>query len=267
VTRRLTAVIVAVLLSLSGMAWAILTRQADSMAMASMTGPGMPANEAGSSVTPEQWTTPVLAAALRPHPGMRDLGPGWFMATWVLMMIAMMFPSVAPMVVGFATITRRQHGGAKVYVHLAAFTLGYLVIWALVGAGALGLNLMVPLSVPQAVAGVVLVAAGLYQLTAWKGTCLAHCRSTLSFFLHKWRPGLWGALRMGSDHGGYCVGCCWGLMAVLFTVGLMNLAWMALLSVVIGAEKLTPQGMLAARMVGVALVLAGALLTAAPLVS
>lgn len=78
---------------------------------------------------------------------------------------------------------------------------------------------------------------------------------------------MWGALRMGADHGGYCVGCCWGLMAVLFTVGLMNLAWMALLSIVIGVEKLNPRGLLAARMVGASLVLAGGLLTAAPLVS
>jgi predicted metal-binding membrane protein len=268
--RRLTAVIVAVLLSLSGMAWVILVRQADAMAMAPMA-----SGDAGMPLMAGSSSSSILAAMLHPYPGMQGIGAAWFLATWVIMMIAMMFPSVAPMVVGFAAITRRRHSGPALYAYLAAFTAGYLITWALIGVGALGLNVLVSAllarattpSIAQAAAGLVLIAAGSYQFTGWKRTCLTHCRSALSFFLHKWRHGMWGALRMGSDHGGYCVGCCWGLMAVLFTVGLMNLAWMALLSIVIGIEKLNPRGLLAARLVGASLVLAGGLLTAAPLIS
>jgi len=267
--RPLTAVIVAVLLMLSGTAWWILARQSASMSMAqSSMAPPVP----GAAVEASRSAAPVLAAVLHPEPGMREVGPGWFMAVWVLMMIAMMFPFAAPMVVGYAAIMRPRQDGARLWLSVAAFTAGYLAVWTLVGTGALGLNLVLSMFLqhamsppfPQVTAGAVLIAAGLYQFTAWKRTCLTHCRSTLSFFLHKWRPGPWGALRMGSDHGGYCVGCCWGLMSVLFAVGLMNLAWMALLSVVIGLEKLSPQGVLATRVIGATLMLAGGFLTAAP---
>ncbi len=269
--HRLTAVIVAVLLSLSGTAWLILARQSASMPMALSL---MATPASGAAVEAGRLVPPILAGALRPHPGMQDVGPGWFMAVWVLMMIAMMFPSVAPMVVGYAAILRpRKDGARRLWLSVAAFTAGYLAVWTLVGTGALGLNLVLSTFLeraisppfPQVAAGAVLIVAGLYQFTTWKRTCLTHCRSTLSFFLHKWRQGPWGALRMGSDHGGYCVGCCWGLMFVLFTVGLMNLAWMALLGVVISVEKLSPQGVLATRVVGSVLMLAGGVLTAAPL--
>lgn len=248
---RVTVVLVAVLLALSGAAWLILARQSSSMATAQ----DMGKMARGS----------LLAPLANVKPGMAEAGPLLFVSVWVLMMVAMMFPSVAPMVLGYAVIVRQKEGRPVRWLKVGVFTGGYLLAWAAVGVGALILNLAAtrylelprPPWVLQAAGGAVLIAAGLYQFTAWKRTCLSHCRSSLAFFMHNWRPGVTGAVRMGMHHGTYCVGCCWGLMAVLFMIGLMNLAWMALLSVVIAVEKLTPQGMLATRFVGSALVVSG----------
>jgi predicted metal-binding membrane protein len=105
--------------------------------------------------------------------------------------------------------------------------------------------------------GVILIAAGAYQLTPWKGACLAHCRSPLGFLMTHWRNGATGALQMGSRHGVFCLGCCWALMCVLFVVGVMNLVWVAALAALVLIEKTGPRGTVVARVAGVAMVIAG----------
>lgn len=117
-------------------------------------------------------------------------------------------------------------------------------------------------STPQ-VAGAILVAAGAYQLTPWKGACLTHCRSPLGFFMTNWREGQLGAIQMGVRHGAYCLGCCWALMCVLFIVGVMNLVWVAVLTGFVLLEKIGPAGTVVARVAGAAMVLVGILLIAA----
>jgi predicted metal-binding membrane protein len=106
---------------------------------------------------------------------------------------------------------------------------------------------------------VILIAAGVYQLTPFKGACLTQCRSPLGFLMTNWRDGNTGALRMGMRHGGYCLGCCWALMCVLFVVGVMNLAWVAALSVFVLMEKIGPAAAVVARAAGAVMIIAGIL--------
>jgi predicted metal-binding membrane protein len=169
-----------------------------------------------------------------------DMSAGLFLSMWVAMMVAMMFPTIAPIVLLHRSVIQRRGAGPAPTI---AFVGGYIVIWALIG--------LVPLAVliafrefaesaswvPRA-GGVVLIVAGLYQYTRWKLVCLKACRSPLSFLMtHDFGTGLRGAFRVGASHGLYCLGCCWALMAVLFVVGLMNLAWMAAIAIVFLAEK------------------------------
>jgi predicted metal-binding membrane protein len=174
--------------------------------------------------------------------GMAMLGGGVFIVTWVVMMVAMMFPAVAPMVLTHARIVRSRGGGTMPTV---AFVLGYLVVWT--GAGLvplgiiqiLGSSFAAPVDVwlPR-LSGAVVVLAGVYQLTPLKNACLRACRSPLSFILtHDFGGGSSAAARAGISHGLYCLGCCWALMAVLAVLGLMNLAWMAVFAVVFFLEK------------------------------
>lgn len=192
---------------------------------------------------------------------------------WVSMMVAMMFPSVVPVVSLFSTVGRNQRSAGGSAVPTWVFLAGYLAVWSLFGVGAYLLSLAVPavgMTAPglrtysPLVGGVVLVLAGLYQWSPLKGVCLRHCRSLLGFLLHSWRDGYVGAFFMGFTHGTYCVGCCWGLMVVLFAVGLMNLGWMVLLAAVIFAEKIFRHGPLIGRLAGLGLVLFGLATLAAP---
>ena len=112
-------------------------------------------------------------------------------------------------------------------------------------------------------AGAILIVAGAYQLTPWKGACLTHCRSPLGFLMTNWHDGRLGALQMGARHGAYCLGCCWGLMCVLFVVGVMNLVWVAALTGFVLLEKIGPAGTVVARVAGAVMVLVGILLIAA----
>jgi predicted metal-binding membrane protein len=178
-----------------------------------------------------------------------------FMAMWTTMMIAMMFPAVAPIVLMHRLVTRRRGEGLA---PTFAFGASYLVVWSLVG--------LVPLAVLigfrqvthdsawlDRAGGLVLLLAGLYQFSRWKTTCLRACRTPLSFLLtHDFGGGLAGAFRVGLSHGLYCLGCCWALMAVLFTVGLMNLAWMAAIALVFLAEKNWRHGVGLTRLIGIA---------------
>lgn len=207
-------------------------------------------------------------------PGTDLGGLGWFVGIWVTMMAAMMLPSVSPMVLLFARVSReRARKGLAQLVPAWLFVAGYLVVWTAVGLVAYGLYRAVVsagtgwLSWDRAgpyIAGAALAAAGVYQLTPLKDVCLRHCRSPLHFLLHDWREGRLGAVLMGVEHGGFCLGCCVGLMLALFALGVMSLFWMAVVALVVLGEKLAPGGRRLSRLVALALVSLGIWVSSAP---
>lgn len=185
---------------------------------------------------------------------------------WTVMMAAMMLPSAAPTLLLFLRMSRRAKGAAAPLAPSAAFGLGYVAAWtgfsllATLGQWALeAARLMSPMLETTNVwlGALILVAAGLWQLTPMKAACLRHCRSPLGYLMSNWRPGAWGAFRMGAAHGAYCLGCCWFLMALLFFGGVMNLYWIVGLAVFVLAEKTVPYGDRLARAAGAPLVLWG----------
>jgi predicted metal-binding membrane protein len=188
---------------------------------------------------------------------------------WWIMMMAMMLPSAAPMILLFAMINRKQRDHGAPYVPTGIFAAGYLLVWggfSLVAVAAQwGLERMGLLSAMMVGTSVLLgagllIAAGAYQLSPLKHACLRHCRSPLIFISHHWRPGNLGALRMGVEHGAYCTGCCWFLMALLFYGGIMNLYWIVGLAVFVLLEKTIPGGHLLGRITGALLIAWGAAL-------
>lgn len=190
-----------------------------------------------------------------------DLGTA--AAMWTVMMAAMMVPSTAPMVMAFDRVQRHRRASGQTATPLMLFVTGYLIVWTGWSVAAAGLQwglqsalLLSPhLALESAaVAGGVLIAAGLYQFTPLKTACLAHCQSPMAFFLTRWRAGGAGAVAMGFRHGAYCVGCCWVLMGLLFVVGVMNLAWVAGLSAYVLLEKLGGIRTAISRIVGLGLV-------------
>jgi predicted metal-binding membrane protein len=197
-------------------------------------------------------------------PGTELGGLGWFIGIWVTMMAAMMLPSIAPLVL---TQARVNAGGTRIspVAATALFVSGYLVSWAIAGAfgymlveGARSLEvgfLAWDAAGPYA-AGAVVLGAALYQLTTPKAICLRHCRSP-QMLLHGWLPGRIGAVRMGIEHGGFCIGCCWALMAALFALGVMSLVWMAFFAALIAIEKLVPWRTAASRGIAALLVVIG----------
>jgi predicted metal-binding membrane protein len=183
---------------------------------------------------------------------------------WLVMMAAMMLPSAAPMILLYGTISRRRKASGE--LGTTSFVLGYAVIWGLFSIAAVALqfameeaallsSMMEMTSV--ALAGIVLIAAGLYQWTPLKQACLRRCRSPLDFIMTEWREGSAGAFIMGLRHGGYCLGCCWLLMLLLFVGGVMNLAWIAALAIFVLIEKLAPAGHWIGRVAGVGLIVWG----------
>ena len=197
-----------------------------------------------------------------------DLGQlGWFLGVWVTMMAAMMLPSAAPMVLLVERVSRDRDGGRRRGLARAiVFAAGYLGVWAGFGLVAYGvyralagadLSFLSWNGGGRWVAGAVVGVAGAYQLTPLKRICLRHCRSPLHFLFHGWHDGATGALRMGTLHGLYCTGCCWGLMLVLFAVGVMSLPWMIVVALVIFVEKILPHGERIARVLAVALLALG----------
>jgi predicted metal-binding membrane protein len=207
-------------------------------------------------------------AGMDAGPGTDLGGLGFWLTAWIVMMAAMMFPSIAPMVVMYARIEegKRRKGRPTEGGATAIFVFGYLLSWTAVGLLAyalfkvgrsLGLGFLAWDSAGPYVAGGVLLAAASYQLTPLKDVCLRHCRSPVTFVLVHWRSGRLGALRMGLEHGGWCVGCCWGLMAALFALGVMSVGWMVLIAAMIALEKLLPWKAVASRSVAALLVLLG----------
>jgi predicted metal-binding membrane protein len=192
----------------------------------------------------------------------------WFLGIWVVMMAAMMFPSVAPTVALYSRMT-----SARSLLSPLLFAAGYLVTW--VGAGLLAFGLGVAgsrvagdfLSWDRAgrwVAGATLLVAAAYELTPLKNACLGKCRSPLGFLMGSWRDGKRGALRMGAKHGAWCVGCCWALMASLFALGVMSITWMAVIAGIIAAEKTLPQRRVLTYGTAAILLALGLLLVGAP---
>ncbi len=194
-------------------------------------------------------------------------------AMWAVMMVGMMAGAAAPVLLLFAaTRAGRREGGVSLATLM--FGLGYLTVWVGFSACAAlaqwALHQTAMLSPGMAasspyLAGTILMGAGAYQLTPWKGACLTQCRSPLGFLMTNWRDGQLGALQMGVRHGAYCLGCCWALMCVLFVVGVMNLVWVAALTGFVLLEKIGPAGTIVARVAGAAMVLAGILVIAAKL--
>jgi predicted metal-binding membrane protein len=189
-------------------------------------------------------TTTMMGGALT-----MGLGAPLFLAIWVAMMVAMMFPTAAPMILMFAAIHAGNRQRERAFVPTWIFVSAYLVVWALFGvlayAVATGLEYLAgqtPWVMDNAgrLGGAVLVLAGLYQLSPLKHACLAKCRTPRQFILSSWRDGYGGAFRMGLAHGIYCLGCCWLLFVILFPLGVMNIALMAIITLLIFAEKALP---------------------------
>jgi predicted metal-binding membrane protein len=194
-------------------------------------------------------------------------------AMWAVMMVGMMTASAAPVMLLFAGMHRRR-GGQPAPRLVFVFSAGYLLVWTAFSAGAAMAQwalhqaaMLSPAMMTSSarLSGAILVAAGVYQLTPFKGACLTHCRSPLGFLMSRWRDGAAGALWMGIEHGLYCLGCCWALMCVLFVVGVMNLVWVAAITIFVLVEKIGPAGAFVARAAGVAMIAAGALVWGANL--
>jgi predicted metal-binding membrane protein len=214
------------------------------------------------------WVTRDRMRGMDSGPGTDPGALGWFLSVWVVMMAAMMFPSVSPTVALYSRTTRTRAPLAPL-----VFTSGYLLTWSAAGVVAFAISnlgaglLRDELSWDTAgrwVAGSILAAAALYELTPLKDVCLGKCRSPLGFLLGSWRGGLSGALQMGAKHGAWCVGCCWALMAALFALGVMSIAWMAFVAALIAAEKMLPWRRAATYGTAVILLLLAVLLVAAP---
>jgi predicted metal-binding membrane protein len=243
------ALIVAALVLLSALAWAGTVHQAGSMGMGMITCSmtmGMPLSMSNAML---------------------------YLALWGVMMVAMMFPSVAPMVVLFSTVSRKKREQEATFAPTWVFAAGYGTLWTLTGVAAYAGDLAIqslPDSFPSlrtygtVMGGATLIAAGLYQFTPLKYLCLTQCRSPMGFLLNSWRDGYLGAFRMGFHHGAYCLGCCWSLMAVFFVVGTMNLVWMGILTLVIFMEKIIPRGVAMGKGVGLGLIGLGLLLALYP---
>ena len=222
---------------LSILSWIYLAVLAKDMAQGDMSLMGMAAMATGSmQATMGVWTTTTFALMT---------------VMWFVMMVGMMVPSAAPMILLFATVTRKQARDENPGLRIAIFTITYLFIWALFSIvatlaqwalteAALVSPMMVGTSKWLTI--VLLAACGIYQLTPLKQACLGKCRSPLGFLMTSWHPGDLGALRMGLSHGAYCLGCCWLLMGLLFVGGVMNLLWVALIAILVLGEKVLPRG-------------------------
>jgi len=232
--------VLATLALLTIVAWALTLAQMQGMAAVGHAPSGM---DQGAMAGPMG-----MAEAAGPDPGVRLV---LYLGMWVAMMAAMMLPSAAPMILMFSTVYRTKRERAGAFVPTWVFVAGYLAVWAGFGAAAwaagdfgeaLARAYPALRELGPRLAAVAMIGAALYQLTPLKQRCLSHCRTPLSFVMHHWRSGMGGAVRMGAEHGVYCVGCCWVLFVLLVVVGLSSLPWMGLITVIVCAEKLLPYG-------------------------
>ena len=214
-------------------------------------------------------------AGMDAGPGTDLGGLGFFVTVWVVMMAAMMFPSIWPMVGVYASLQdrRRAVGKPAPAGATALFVAGYLAAWTAAGLIAYALfEVLRSLSIDafswdrggRFVAGGVILVAAVYQLTPLKYACLRRCRGPLGFLIESWHDGRLGALRMGVAHGAWCLGCCWALMAALFALGVMSVGWMILVAALIAIEKLIPWPWLATRGVAILLLVLGIAVATTP---
>jgi predicted metal-binding membrane protein len=195
-------------------------------------------------------------------------GFGWFVGVWIVMMAAMMFPSVAPTVALYSRMTRQRSPASPI-----AFVAGYLLTWAVAGVAAYGVaaaatriggDVLSWSNAGRPIAGATLLVAAVYELTPLKDVCLGKCRSPLGVLLGSWRDGAAGALRMGARNGAWCVGCCWALMASLFALGVMSVSWMAAVAGLIAIEKTLPWRRIVTYSTTIVLLVLGILVLTAP---
>ena len=246
VLRRDRLVVLAGLGGVTVLAWLYLILLAAAMG----DGPGA-MGEAMANARPTRWTAGDF---------------GLMVLMWSVMMVGMMLPGATPMILLFAMVNRKKREAGHPFVPTGAFALGYAGAWmafslfATIGQWSLhSAALLSPMlvSTSAVLAGALFIAAGTYQLTPLKHACLKNCRSPVHFIMTRWRSGAGGALRMGLEHGAYCVGCCWFLMGLLFVLGVMNLLWVAALTILVLVEKAAPHGEWTARISGVAMLAAG----------
>lgn len=201
------------------------------------------------------------------------MGVSLFLANWVAMMVAIMFPTAAPMILAFAKVYASKRHQGQAFVPTWVFTVSYLAVWTVFGVLAFAGAVVAEQLMEQSswltdnaarFGGGILILAGLYQLSPLKNSCLAKCRTPLSFILSSWRDGYSGAIRMGLEHGVYCMGCCWLLFVILFPLGIMNVAVMAVITLLIFAEKSTPIGRQMAQLAAAVLIAYGLLVVFVP---
>lgn len=201
------------------------------------------------------------------------LGAPLFIVVWLAMTIAMMFPTAAPMALTFHKVQAGKRERGHAFVGTWAFLAGYLLVWIASGlaayAGAVASErvaayLALSDEASARIGGLLLMAAGLYQLTPLKDMCLTKCRTPMSFIMTSWRDGTFGALQMGAIHGAWCLGCCWLLCVLMFPLGMMNVAALASVTLIVFAEKSLPWGAEAARAAGALLVAYGLLVIVQP---
>ena len=189
---------------------------------------------------------------------------GLMYVMWAVMMVAMMAPSAAPMILMFAAVNRRRKERAAPYVPTGVFLAGYVIVWSAFSLAATSgnwglhqaslLSSMMGASTSGYLGGALLLLAGVFQWSPLKYACLKQCRTPMGFLMTSWKEGHGGALRMGLEHGAYCLGCCWSLMLLLFVLGIMNLVWIAALAAFVLAEKVAPKAEWVSRITGVLLV-------------
>jgi predicted metal-binding membrane protein len=206
---------------------------------------------------------PMAMMALHPWTPARF---AMMLAMWVIMMVGMMLPSATPATLVYTAVARKASREGTPVAPVAAFVAGYLIVWALFSLGATLAQwsleraaLLSPMLVSRspALGGSLLVGAGIYQLTPFKDRCLEHCRSPAHFIAEHWRAGLPGALRMGLEHGAYCLGCCWVLMGLLFVGGVMNPLCIAAIALFVLLEKVGPYGVGGGRWAGIGMIVVG----------
>ena len=235
------------LVVVAALCWFVLIKSG--AVMATMTGDGLLLDVAYAMMQPAATTPYLIATAVM----------------WVVMMIAMMTPAVLPVALLFQRLDRRG-GDQRASLDGLAFATGYLLLWAAFGILATAVQWTLHraallhthlLAGSPLLAGSLLLGAGLYQLTPLKTACLKHCQTPLGFLLSHWREGTRGALVMGLHHAAYCMGCCWALMGVLFAVGVMNLVWVAALTIFVLLEKAGPAGAIVSRLGGAVMIVLG----------
>lgn len=270
VLRRDRAVVAVALVLIAGLAWAYVLWLAADIAMPAATAPAAGGDMAGMDMSGMDMSGMDMGTTAAP--GFRAWAPADFafiFTMWAVMMVGMMTPSVAPMLLLYAGVGRKAKAGGRPIASTAWFFTGYLLVWIAFSVAATGaqwllarLALLSPMMAANSAVfgGVILIAAGLYQWTPIKGVCLRQCQAPIAFLSSHggFRSYPLGALRLGVEHGAYCLGCCWALMALLFVGGVMNVLWIAGIAILVLLEKTMPTGQLIPRISGALMAAIGA---------